>query len=243
MPQSYQVRKIDRMIKLTLILSLFISQLLSFANFQHQLDQIIPDDFPELDIDIDLERFGVNKNIPDEIREVTLRALSHYPELLDVKIDFQFQNKIRGSVMQAQPKIGSLLFNNKDNRNYRIKISRHLELLDERVPIEELPHEVLLGWIGHELGHIKDYLERSMANMVSFGIRYVLSDRFVTQAEIAADSYSVANGLGEAIVATKEFILNHDRLPVTYQDKIRALYMSPGEIISLVDVEEEEENN
>jgi hypothetical protein len=231
------------MIKLTLILTLYISQLFSFANLQHQLDKIIPDEFPEVEIDLDFEQFASNKDIPDEIRDVTLLALSHYPELLDVKIDFQFQNKIRGSVMQAQPKIGSLLFNNKDNRSYRIKISRYLELMDERVPIEQLPKEVLLGWIGHELGHVKDYLDRSMANMIAFGVRYVLSDRFVTQAEMAADSYSVANGLGEAIVATKEFILNHDRLPVTYQDKIRALYMSPGEIISLVDVEEEEESN
>ena len=231
------------MIKITLILSLFFSQLFSFAHLQHQLEQIIPDDFPELDIDIDLEQFGVNKDIPDEIREVTLLALSHYPELLDVKIDFQFQNKIRGSVMQAQPKIGSLLFGNKDSRSYRIKISRYLDLMDERVPIEELPQKVLLGWIGHELGHVKDYLDRSMVNMISFGVRYVLSDKFVTQAEIAADSYSVANGLGEALVATKEFILNHDRLPVSYQDKIRALYMSPGEIITLVDVEEDEESN
>lgn len=230
------------MTKLTLILSLFISQFFSYAHLQHQLDQII-DDFHEVDIEFDLERFGINKDIPDEIREVTLVALSHFPELMDVKIDFQFQNKIRGSVMQAQPKIGSLLLNNKDNRAYRIKISRYLELLDERVPIEELPQEVLLGWIGHELGHVKDYLDRSMANMISFGIRYVFSDKFVTQAEIAADSHSVANGLGEAIVATKEFILNHDRLPVSYQDKIRALYMSPGEIISLVDVEEDEESN
>lgn len=231
------------MIKLTCILALILSQLFSLANFRPQLDQIIPDELPELTIEVDLEQFGLNKEIPDEIREVTLFALSHYPELLDVNIDFQFQNKIRGSVMQAQPKIGSLLFNNKDNRSYRIKISRHLELLDERIPIEELPEKVLLGWIGHELGHIKDYLDRSMVNMVSFGLKYVLSDRFVTQAEIAADSYSVANGLGEALVATKEFILNHDRLPSSYQEKIRALYMSPGEIITLVDVEEDEESN
>lgn len=227
------------MIKFSLILTFFIIQLFPLASLQQQLDDIIPENFPELEIDIDLQQFGVNKQIPDEIRKVTLLALSHYPELMDVNIDFQFQNKIRGSVMQAQPKIGSLLFNNKDNRAYRIKISRHLELLDEMVPIEELPHKVLLGWIGHELGHIKDYLDRSMVNMMAFGVKYVLSDRFVTQAEIAADSHSVSNGLGKAIVATKEFVLNHDRLPEAYKEKIRALYMSPGEILSLVDVEED----
>ncbi|HLW19829.1 MAG TPA: hypothetical protein VKX33_05880 [Cyclobacteriaceae bacterium] len=226
------------MISILLFFTLFLNPLFSMDRLQDQMESIIPDDLPELVSN--LERFGVNKDIPDEIREVTLLALSHYPELLDVKIDFQFQTKIRGSVMQAQPKVGSLLFNNKDNRTYRIKISRHLELLDEMVLIEDLPHEVLLGWIGHELGHIKDYLDRSAVNLMSFGVRYVFSNKFVTQAEITADSHSVANGLGKAIIATKDFVLNHDRLPEAYKDKIRALYMSPGEILSLVDVEEEQ---
>lgn len=188
-----------------------------------------------------LERFSVHKIIPDEIEEVTLLALSHFPELLDVKIDFQFQNKIRGSVMQAQPKVGSLLFDSKDNRSYRIKISRYLELLDEKLPIEDLPEEVLLGWLGHELGHIMDYLDRSAVNLIAFGIRYISSNNFVTRAEVAADSQSVAKGLGAALVATKDFVLNHDKLPEGYKDKIRALYLSPGEILSMVDVEDEED--
>lgn len=188
-----------------------------------------------------LGRFSVNKIIPEEIRKITLLALSHYPELMDVEIDFQFQKKIKGSVMQAQPKVGSLIFDNKDNRAYRIKISRYLELFDEFLPIEELPDDVLLGWLGHELGHIKDYIDRSAVNLVAFGVKYLFSKSFVTQAEITADSNSVSNGLGSAIIATKDFVLNHDRLPEGYKDKIRALYMSPGEILSLVDVEEEEE--
>lgn len=187
----------------------------------------------------DLERFSVNKIIPEEIREITLLALSHYPELMEVEIDFQFQKKIRGSVMQAQPKVGSLIFNNKENRSYKVKISRHLELFDEMLPIEELPSDVLLGWLGHELGHIMDYIDRSAVNLISFGVKYYLSKNFLTQAEVTADSYSVSSGLGSAIVATKDFVLNHERLPDKYKNKIRALYLSPGEILSLVDVEEE----
>jgi len=190
---------------------------------------------------VDLERFAQNKNIPDEIRKVTLVALSHYPELVDVEIDFELLDNIRGSVMQAQPKIGSLLFNKKSNRKYRVKISRHLELDDEWMPIEEVPDNVLLGWIGHELGHVMDYLERGRFNMMAFGVRYVTSNSFVTRAEITADSYAVAVGLGNNLVDTKNFILNNDRLPEAYRNKIRDLYMSPGEIMTLVEVEEEEE--
>jgi len=190
---------------------------------------------------VDLEHFAVNKTIPDEIREVTLLALSHFPELVDVDIEFVLKKKIRGSVMQAQPKVGSLLFNSRDNRKYKINISRYLELDDEWLPIEEVPENVLLGWIGHELGHVMDYLEKSRLGLISFGFRYVTSNAFVTQAEITADSYAVAGGLGNNLVDTKNFILNNDRLPEEYRNKIRDLYMSPGEIMTLVDVEEDDD--
>ncbi|KEO73680.1 hypothetical protein EL17_10635 [Anditalea andensis] len=192
---------------------------------------------------VDLEQYAVNKVIPDEIRDVTLLALSHFPELMEVEIDFDFKKKIRGSVMQAQPKVGSLLFNSKSNRKYRINISRYLELDDEWLPIEEVPENVLLGWIGHELGHIMDYLDKSRLGLISFGVRYVTSNAFVTQAEITADSYAVAGGLGNNLVDTKNFILNHDRLPEEYRNKIRDLYMSPGEIMTLVDVEEDDDDD
>jgi hypothetical protein len=194
-----------------------------------------------LEDSVNLEYFAQNKKIPDEIREVTLIALSHYPELEDVEIEFELLDNIRGSVMQAQPKFGSLLFNSKNNRKYRVKISRHLEMDDEWLPIEEVPDNVLLGWIGHELGHVMDYLDRSRMGMIVFGARYVTSNSFVTKAEIAADSYAVAVGLGNNLVDTKNYILSNERLPEDYRNKIRELYMSPGEIMTLVEVEEEEE--
>jgi|TARA_R110002096_G_scaffold162175_3_gene329297 hypothetical protein len=190
-----------------------------------------------------LEKFATNKVIPNEIRELTLEALSYFPDLINTKIDFQFKNNIHGSVMQAQPKVGSLFMHSKENRAYKIKISRNLFLEDNPIPIEQLPDDVLLGWIGHELGHIQDYIERGSMNLLGFGVKYYLSNSFVTKAEIAADSYAVAHGLGEKIIATKNFVLNHDQIPLTYKQKIEALYLSPGEILSMVDPELGEENN
>lgn len=200
--------------------------------------------FPEIEVNQadELEIYGLNKEIPDEIRDVTLEALSYFPELLDTKIHFQYKENIKGSVMQAQPKVGSLMLNNKKNRRYKIKISRYLQLEDELVPIEDLPHDVLLGWIGHELGHIKDYVNRSAVNLMGFGAKYYCSSRFISKAEIAADTYAVSCGLGDKLVATKNFVLNHERLPEAYKNKIRSLYMSPGEIMSMVEVEVVEES-
>lgn len=199
-----------------------------------QDDELLSDEF---------EMYAENKEIPDEIRSVTLEALSYFPELLDTYIDFEFKKNISGSVMQAQPRVRSLIVNNKENRRYKIKISRFLELEDEMVPMEDLPRDVLLGWIGHELGHIKDYVGRSSINLMGFGAKYYCSSRFVTKAEIAADTYAVSCGMGDKIVATKNFVLNHDRLPEAYKNKIRSLYMSPGEIMSMVEVSEEDDTD
>lgn len=197
----------------------------------------------ELLLGDELEMYAENKGIPNEIRSVTLEALSYFPELLDTRIDFEFKKNISGSVMQAQPRVRSLIINNKKNRIYKIKISRFLELEDEMVPMEELPRDVLLGWIGHELGHIKDYVSRSSVNLMGFGAKYYCSSRFVTKAEITADTYAVSCGMGDKIVATKNFVLNHDRLPESYKNKIRSLYMSPGEIMSMVEVTEEDDTD
>lgn len=189
------------------------------------------------------EEFAVNKDIPDEIRDITLEALSYFPDLIDVKIDFQFKPNINGSVMQAQPKVFSVIFNNKDNRAYRVKVSRHLVFEDGFLPIEELPKDVLLGWIGHELGHIMDYLDRSSTNMLHFGAKYFCSPKFVTQAEINADTYAVAAGLGNQIITHKQYVLNHDMLSENYKEKIRRLYLSPSQIMTMIDEDDYEQVN
>ncbi|MBI0401070.1 hypothetical protein FY028_020240 [Cyclobacterium marinum] len=227
-----------------LILNIIISlNLMSIYNSSDRYDKkemLIVNEVSQ-DSNGKFEKFATNKIIPSEIRAMTLEALSYFPDLINTKIDFQFKKNISGSVMQAQPKVGSLFVHAKDNRSYKIKISRYLFLEDNPIPIEDLPKDVFLGWIGHELGHIQDYLNRSSLNLLGFGMKYYLSDAFITKAEIAADSYAVAHGLGEKIIATKNFVLNHDQIPLAYKQKIEALYLSPGEILSMVDPDMDEE--
>lgn len=176
----------------------------------------------------ELESYAEHKVIPDEMREVILTALSFYPELRNTKIKFLFKDNIKNSVMQAQPKISSI-FRKKSVRRYVIKISRYLQLNHEKVDIATLPFEVLVGWIGHELGHIMDYKDRGVFSMLGFGVRYVLSTKFVLGAEKTADLYALKHGLGNNIVETKNFVLNHADIPTVYKERIKRLYMSPEE--------------
>ena len=92
----------------------------------------------------------------------------------------------------------------------------------------------MIGWIGHELGHILDYEGKSNLEIMSFGYRYLFHPSFVKHAEMVADSFAVERGMGHFIVATKRFILDHAELPQSYKDKIRRLYLSPDVIVEQV---------
>lgn len=174
-----------------------------------------------------------NKHIPTEISEEIKFALSFYPELKEVNIDFRFKNNIGKSFMLAQPKF-SQVFGSRKKRGYNIFISREINIEGETFSVIEVPKEVLIGWIGHELGHIMDYLNRSGFEMVFFGIKYISLDNFIKRAELAADTYAINHGLAEYILATKNFILNHSALSEKYKNRIKRLYLSPEETLEIV---------
>ena len=183
--------------------------------------------------DPELLQFGQNKQIPALIEKNVLKALSFYPELENTTICFIFKTNIKTSVMQAQPVFMTLLRGRK-NRRYRINISEYFKLINTQIPIQQIPDDVMIGWIGHELGHILDYEGKSNAGMVSFGYRYYFHSSFVKHAEMVADSLAVERGMGNYIVATKRFILDHAELPQSYKNKIARLYLSPDVIVEQV---------
>ncbi|SDR67039.1 hypothetical protein SAMN04488553_0162 [Gramella sp. MAR_2010_147] len=182
-----------------------------------------------------------NKIVPDVIWREAYVALSHYPELKDTPIEIRFKSNIKKSFMQAQPKISGL-FKNRKNRSYLIFINEKFKIEDEVFDVSSVPSDVLVGWIGHELGHIMDYRDRSAFGLVWFGLKYITSKNYIREAERAADTYAVNHGLGEKIIATKDFILNHSKLSETYKNRIQDLYLSQEEIMVLIDEIHEEIN-
>ncbi|GAB3797417.1 hypothetical protein GCM10028819_16560 [Spirosoma humi] len=185
------------------------------------------------DITPELSRFRTNKTIPAILERNVLTALSFYPELADTTIHFVFKQSIKSSVMQAQPVFSSLLASRKQ-RAYRINISALFKLTHTAIPIHQLPDAIMIGWIGHELGHIMDYESRTNLDMVGFGLGYLFSAAYVKKVERIADTYAVQHGLGSYLIETKRFILDHAELPQAYKDKIARLYVSPEEITDQV---------
>lgn len=178
-------------------------------------------------------RFSQNKEIPKILEQIVLQALSHYPELLHTRIRFRFSQKLKKSVMAARPVLRTL-FQRREKRRYTILINPVFKLTQHIEPIHHLPTEVLIGWVGHELGHIMDYERRTTWGIASFGLLYWLSKRFIRKAERAADTFAVHRGMAPFILSTKEFILQHSYLSVRYKDKIARLYLSPDDIIEIV---------
>lgn len=185
------------------------------------------------EISPELLAYKNHKHIPAIIEKNVLTALSHYPELKNITIDFVFKQNIKNSVMQAQPVFTTLL-GDKENRIYHINISALFKLTHSATPIHQIPDDIMIGWIGHELGHVMDYENRSNLGMVAFGLSYYFSDKYVKNAERRADTYAVDHGLGKYIIATKRFILDHAELPQRYKDKIARLYLSPDDIVKQV---------
>ena len=175
----------------------------------------------------------MTKIIPNIIKEHVNKALSFYPKLNDVSIEFKIKKNIKKSTMQAQPK-WDFLWKSRKNRSYIILISNKFKIEAKEFNTLDIPSEVFIGWIGHELGHIMDYEKRSKLNLIFFGITYLFSQKSIKKAERTADTFAVAHGMKKYILATKDFILNNASITQKYKDRIIKYYMSPEEIMELV---------
>lgn len=171
--------------------------------------------------------------IPESIRDEIQTALSFYPELKETSINFEFKKKIKKSTMQAQPSFGSF-FKRKGKRSYNIYISETVNISGEVFYTKNMPKDVLIGWIGHELGHVMDYRNRSNLNLIWFGLKYILSDSHIAEAERAADTYAVKSGMEKYILITKDFILNQANIDKKYIARIKRYYLSPEEIMEII---------
>lgn len=174
-----------------------------------------------------------NKIMPENIEKEALEALSFYPELANTAIEFKFKDKIKKSTMQAQPRFASF-FKRKENREYIILISRNIQIEGEKFTMDDIPSDVKVGWIGHELGHVIDYSHRTNLGMLIFGIKYLFSSAHIKEVERAADTFAIAHGMGDYILKTKNFILDNADLSEKYKERIRRLYISPEEVMELI---------
>jgi len=170
-----------------------------------------------------------NKQYPSKIKNEVEEALAYYPELKDTPIHFRWGVFTQHSFMLAQPKIPSLL-HKKENRAYQIIMRKDFFLKNSQFANGRIPSDVIIGWLGHELGHVMDYKDRNSLNLAWFGIMYYFSKSFLKKAEITADKNAVEHGLIKELVVSKEFGRDPKYFPMSYVNKLNGLYPSVADV-------------
>ena len=173
------------------------------------------------------------KEPPIELIAAFREVLAYYPGLSSAAIRLEMRKSSGPPTMLARPAFMGL-FGPGKARSYLIRIAPVIRLGKAWKATSDLPPDVLKGWIGHELGHIVDYQDRSSLGLVLFGIRYLLDPAFIRAAEWRADHFAVSRGLHAYILRTKRYILEEADIPRAYKRRIERYYSSPEQIEKLV---------
>lgn len=164
----------------------------------------------------------------DKIKDSFLTALKEYEDLHDYSITL-YQKRVKSSTMQAQPII-SLKNIFSGVKRYRIKLGVFVSS-SEKLKMEDVPKEVMTGWFAHELGHLVDYLSYTNLGMIKYGLKYVFSNSFKIKTEHEADYIAIKRGFRDEIIATKEWVLNHELVSQTYKNKLNKYYLSIEQVV------------
>jgi hypothetical protein len=173
------------------------------------------------------QEFGKHKEIPSQYEEVILKALSHYPELKNVTIRFDLKNS-HPVPYGTTPAAATVLRSGK-KRQYIISLLEEAELPMRGVLFKNLPEEAQRAVIGHELGHVVQFMKKSVPGLIKTALSYsnVHTRR---EAERGADILAIEHGLGFELYVHAVFIR---RVPgyVQSRKEIETDYLKPQEIL------------
>ncbi len=148
-------------------------------------------------------KYAKNKVIPKEYELQILLALSHYPQLEEVPIEF-VERKVFAP-LSALPSIRSMM-NPFRERKYRVIISEKSNVEMERILLMNLPINAQVGVLGHELAHIIDYDQRSFSELIAIAINYGINPGYHAWYEKSTDLRAIDNGLGWELYAYSKYV-------------------------------------
>jgi hypothetical protein len=149
-----------------------------------------------------LQKFAVNKEIPEQYQKPILTALSHFPELNDVHIIFRIRKQY--TPLTTKPDLASV-FKKKNYRTYIITISNQTIDTLKRLLFQNLTFEEQVGVIGHELSHVVDFNGKNLPQTISVGFGH-LSKKYIDKMEFNTDRICVMHGLGRYLLAYSEHV-------------------------------------
>lgn len=179
-----------------------------------------------------------NPVVPSFVQECFVEAWTAFPDLHTHQVRVRMR-PLGNTTMQAQPVLDWQLWS-REKRRFVIDLNNRISLSLPLKP-QDLPRKVLVGWFAHELGHVADYQQRSVLSLLFYGLGYLLSARRRSAIEREADLYAIRAGMGDYILATKRFIVEHKEIPSSYKARIERYYLSIEEIALLLEKQDDEQ--
>lgn len=176
-----------------------------------------------------LKKYGKNKTLPQGFEWAALNALSHYPELKEVPVEFILQEA--WIPLSSRPSPLTLIFP-WQRRKYLVVIStKSIDTL-EPILLKNLPFNEQVGVLGHELAHTVYYLDKSAWRMAGIAMQY-LQPSFRKKFERETDQRAIQHGLGYQLydyaIFVRRAINRATDLPQSVDDAEDS-YLSPKEI-------------
>jgi len=176
------------------------------------------------------KEFGKNKKLPRGYGLQALVALSHYPELKDIAIEFIY--KETDATAYCRPVFSTMIMPSRE-RTYRVVISKKIRKSKEAVRFHNLSFSAQIGVIGHELGHISYFIGKSAMEMAEIGLKYIGDNDFKRKLEIGTDLIAIEHGFGNQLIEYARLVeeqqvkFPEDEYYLTYF----MFYMTPAEIL------------
>jgi hypothetical protein len=143
------------------------------------------------------EAYGNNKILPKGFEQQTLLALSFFPELKDIAIEFRLEETI--TPLASRPTIMSV-FRKASNRHYLITISTQSKGILDSILLGNLNYNAQIGVLAHELSHVATYHKMHFLQFVRLGFG-LLSSNYMNRFEYNTDQTCIDHGAGYQLLA------------------------------------------
>lgn len=179
-------------------------------------------------------KFGNRKILPQGYELQTLVALSYFPELKDVRINFRYKKAF--IPLSSRPNLFSMLASKK-NWEYRVIVSSESIESMEPILLKNLPFNAQVGILAHELAHTAHYQQYNFWQLLKFGMRYTLDSKFRALHERSTDEKVVYQGLGWQLLDYAKFIRTDPTTVQHYEaskDFLDKNYLKPAEVLEVM---------
>ena len=177
-----------------------------------------------------LKEYGRHKSLAKGFELQCLLALSHYPELKEVPIDFQIRPTDIPLASRPAPLSVLLPW---VKRKYLVIISDKPNSRFEPILLKNTPFNAQVGIIGHELAHTVYYQDKNSFQLANIAYKYANNRPFHKDFERKTDMRAVAHGLGHQLIAfayyaRKSFGMTDEEIDTDEG----GTYLSPNELLS-----------